>query len=120
MLRLTTKQAAKVNASIHSLCANCDPDGNCLLASVFEYERCPQSQSYDLLCTYYIHSVLPADKELYYELYGNTTKMKQCTKCKKPFSGNSNRARYCPECAVKATREKDRLRQQKRRNHVTL
>lgn len=120
MLRLTAAQAVKVNASICSLCANCDTDGNCLLLSTTELERCPQTQSISLLCKYYIHSVLPVDKELCSALYGETVNKKLCSRCKKPFSFKSNRAKYCPECIEKAHQEADRLRQQKHRINVTL
>lgn len=116
MLRLTATQSAKVNASIRKLCANYDADGNCLLLS----DICPQMQSYSLLCIYCRTNVLPADKELYAELFGKSGNDKQCAKCRKAFRANSNRAKHCPECGAKAVREASRKRQQKRRSNVTL
>ncbi len=121
MLKLTSAQAAKVNASIRSICANCDSDGNCLLLSAENPERCPQMQSLHLLCVYYTNCVLPADKELYSALFGETTNNKKlCSRCKKSFLAKSNRAKYCPGCIDKAHKEADRIRQQKHRSNVTL
>ncbi len=85
MLRLTAAQVVKVNASIRSLCANCNSNGNCLLLSENGPERCVQTQSLSLLCNYYIHCVLPADKELYTALYSELINKKLYSYCKNLF-----------------------------------
>ena len=66
--RLTPPQSRKVNAIVRRTCCNCD-NGNCILLDDGDYCVCPQLISYSLLCKWFRIAVLPADKELYAELY---------------------------------------------------
>ena len=66
--RLTPPQSRKVNALVRRTCCNCD-NGNCILLDDGDYCVCPQLISYSLLCKWFRIAVLPADKELYAELY---------------------------------------------------
>ena len=66
MLKITPKQAERVNRLVSELCANCDQDGNCILLDDGEAHRCVQLISvYGIYCNY---AVLPADKELHEEI----------------------------------------------------
>ena len=77
--RLTPPQSRKVNALVRRTCCNCD-DGNCILLDDGDYCVCPQLISYSLLCKWFRIAVLPADKELYAELY-HTEDMRRCSVC---------------------------------------
>lgn len=68
ILRLTPSQRRWYNRLIKRLCANYD-DGNCLLLGDGESCVCPQTISYSLLCRYFRNAVLPADKELYANIF---------------------------------------------------
>ena len=70
--RLTPQQSRKVNALIKKMCCNCF-DGNCILLDDGDECVCPQLISYSLLCKWFRNAVLPADKELYAELYAPHT-----------------------------------------------
>ena len=66
--RLTPPQSRKVNALVRRTCCNYD-SGNCILLDDGDECVCPQLISYSLLCKWFRIAVLPADKELYAELY---------------------------------------------------
>ena len=69
MLKITPRQAERVNRLVSELCANCDQDGNCLLLDDGEAHRCVQLISvYGIYCNYFKNAVLPADKALYEEI----------------------------------------------------
>ena len=69
MLKITPKQAERVNRLVSELCANCDQDGNCVLLDDGEAHRCVQLISvYGIYCNYFKNAVLPADKALYEEI----------------------------------------------------
>ena len=69
MLKITPKQAERVNRLVSELCANCNQDGNCLLLDDGEAHRCVQLISvYGIYCNYFKNAVLPADKALYEEI----------------------------------------------------
>ena len=69
MLKITPKQAERVNRLALELCANCDQDGNCVLLDDGEAHRCVQLISvYGIYCNYFKNAVLPADKELHEEI----------------------------------------------------
>ena len=69
MLKITPKQAERVNRLVSELCANCDQDGNCVLLDNGEAHRCVQLISvYGIYCNYFKNAVLPADKALYEEI----------------------------------------------------
>ena len=69
MLKITPRQAERVNLLVLELCANCDQDGNCILLDDGEAHRCVQLISvYGVYCNYFKNAVLPTDKELCEEI----------------------------------------------------
>ena len=115
--RLTPPQSRKVNALVRRTCCNCD-NGNCILLDDGDYCVCPQLISYSLLCKWFRIAVLPADKELYAELY-RTEDMRRCSVCGAPFASSSNRAIYRPDCRKRITRRQTAERMRKMRGKVT-
>lgn len=68
MLKITYKQAKKINRLIRKECCNYDK-GCCLLLDYGEKCRCVQVIScYGIYCKYFISSVLPIDKQLHKEI----------------------------------------------------
>ena len=69
MLKITPRQAERVNRLVSELCANCDQDGNCVLLDGGAAHRCVQLISvYGIYCNYFKNAVLSADKELCEEI----------------------------------------------------
>ena len=116
--RLSPKQSRKVNALIRWACCNFI-DGRCILLDDGDECICPQLISYLLLCKWFRIAVLPADKELYAEIF-NTNDRRKCTLCKASFVSGSNRAKYCPDCRVRIRRRQAAERMRKLRSNVTL
>ena len=81
--RLTPPQSRKVNALVRRTCCNYD-NGNCILLDDGDECVCPQLISYSLLCKWFRIAVLPADKELYAELY-HAEDMRRCSVCGSPL-----------------------------------
>ena len=68
ILKLNSKQSAKVRRLARRECCNC-VDGNCLLLDDGEPCRCVQLISRcGIYCNYFRKAVLPAEKELYEEI----------------------------------------------------
>ena len=66
MIKITPKQAMRINNLVKKLCANCDEDGNCILLDDGEAHRCVQLISiYGIYCNYFKEAILPSDRELY-------------------------------------------------------
>ena len=69
MIKITPKQAVRINNLVKKLCANCDEDGNCTLLDDGEAHRCVQLISiYGIYCNYFKEAVLPSDRELYEQI----------------------------------------------------
>lgn len=69
MIKITPKQAVRINNLVKKLCANCDEDGNCILLNDGEAHRCVQLISiYGIYCNYFKEAVLPSDRELYEQI----------------------------------------------------
>ncbi|MBO5402606.1 MAG: cysteine-rich VLP domain-containing protein [Clostridia bacterium] len=69
MMKITPKQAARVNRLVKELCANYDSTGNCILLDDGEAHRCVQLISiYGIYCNYFKDAVLPSDRELYEQI----------------------------------------------------
>ena len=69
MIKITPKQAVRINNLVKNLCANCDEDGNCILLDDGEAHRCVQLISiYGIYCNYFKEAVLPSDRELYEQI----------------------------------------------------
>ena len=68
ILKLISKQSAKVRKLARRECCNC-LGGYCLLLDDGEPYRCVQLISrYGIYCNYFFKAVLPAEKELYEEI----------------------------------------------------
>lgn len=89
-------------------------NGNCLLLDDGEECVCVQSISYSLLCRWFKVAVLPLDAALCAEITKGRDEIKRCAVCGAAFTPNSNRAKYCPDCAVQVRRKKEAERQRKR------
>ena len=111
-IELTPSQRRQCNRLIKRLCANYD-DGNCLLLDDGEPCVCPQTISYSLLCRYFRNAVLPADKELYADIFKQHTY--HCAECGAAFVPNSNRQKYCPSCSKKVHRRQKNKSARKRK-----
>ena len=96
---------------VHS-CCNYD-SGYCLLLDNGEECVCPQSITYSLICKWFSAAVLPLNAGLCAALLYRD-RMKPCSICGSYYAPKSNRAKYCPECAVAARRKKEAERQRKR------
>ena len=112
ILRLTPSQRSRCNRLIKRLCANYD-DGNCLLLDDGEPCICPQAISYSLLCRYFRNAVLPAEKELYADIFKQRTY--HCAECGTAFVPNSNRQKYCSTCSNKVQRRQKNESARKRK-----
>ena len=115
--RLTPQQSRRVNALITKTCCNYF-EGNCILLDDGDTCVCPQIISYSVLCKWFRNAVLPADKELYAELYAPEDK-KRCTVCGAAFASTSNSVKYCPDCRKRTTRRQAAERMRKKRSLVT-
>ena len=110
--RMTEKQFSRAKKLLRRLCANYDR-GNCLLLEEgCDSCPCPQLISNTLLCRYFRAAVLPADRELWTEILGQTGLRKRCAVCGALFLPRGNRALYCENCAGQEKRRKirDRVR----------
>ncbi len=111
-IELTPSQRTRCNRLIRRLCANYD-NGNCLPLDEGDGCVCVQMISISLICKYFRNAVLPADKELYAEIFRQRTY--HCAECKAPFVPNSNRQKYCPACSRKVHRKQKKESARKRR-----
>ena len=102
----------KARRLTHECCNYCN--GNCLLLDDGEECVCVQSISYSLLCRWFKVAVLPLDAALCAEITKGRGEIKRCAVCGAAFTPNSNRAKYCPDCAVQVRRKKEAERQRKR------
>ena len=59
-------------------------------------------------------AVLPLDGALYAEIIQSRDSVKRCAVCGAAFTPKSNRAKYCPDCAVRMRRKQEAERQRKR------
>lgn len=105
------RQYRRARRLVHE-CCNYDC-GNCLALDDGEECVCVQSISYSLLCRWFRAAVLPLDKELEAALFHRLDR-KRCCVCGAYFLPGSNRAKYCPDCAVRVRRKKEAERQRKR------
>lgn len=68
ILKLNSKQSAKIRKLARRECCNC-VDDDCLLLDDGEECKCVQLISrYGIYCNYFRKAVLPAEKELYEEI----------------------------------------------------
>ena len=62
----------------------------------------------------FVAAVLPLDGALYAEIIQSRDNVKRCAVCGAAFTPKSNRAKYCPDCAVRMRRKQEAERQRKR------
>lgn len=98
-------------------CCNYD-HGNCLMLARGDGCICVQSISYSLLCKWFVLAVLPLDQEMHKTILFKR-RSKRCVICGNGFIPGSNRAIYCPDCAVKTRRRKEAERQRNRYHFST-
>ena len=101
--RMNYPQYRKARKLTHECCNYCD--GNCLLLDDGEECVCVQSIR---------AAVLPLDGALYAEIIQSRDSVKRCAVCGAAFTPKSNRAKYCPDCAVRMRRKQEAERQRKR------
>ncbi len=106
------RQYRRVRRLVHECCNYID--GNCIALDDGEECVCVQSISYSLLCRWFRAAVLPQDKELETALF-HRLNAKKCAVCGALFTPGSNRAKYCPECAVRMKRINAAKRKRKQR-----
>ena len=111
IVHMNYQQYRTARRLVHS-CCNYDC-GNCLLLDDGEECICPQSITFSLVCHWFRAAVLPLDVGLCAALLYRD-RMKPCAICGSYFVPKSNRAKYCPDCAVTARRKKEAERQRKR------
>ncbi len=70
---------------------------------------CRRPYRYSLLCRYFRNAVLPAEKELYADIFKQRTY--HCAECGTAFVPNSNRQKYCPSQQKGAPQAEKRKRQ---------
>lgn len=107
IFHMTYQQYRAARRLVHR-CCNYD-EGNCLVLECV----CVQSISYSLLCRWFRAAVLPQDASLCAALL-HRDQMKHCVICGSSFVPKSNRAKYCPNCAIATRRKKEAERQRKR------
>ena len=105
------RQYRRARRLVHE-CCNYD-GGNCIALDDGEECVCVQSISYSLLCRWFRAAVLPLDRELETALF-HRLDAKRCVVCGALFTPGSNRAKYCPECAVQVRRRKEAERQREK------
>lgn len=115
--RMNNRQFRRAKRLIRRLCANYD-GGNCLPLDDGDLCPCPQMISPTLICKYFRAAVLPDDRELFAEIMGGPHKWKRCTLCGRRFIAGSNRAVYCPSCALQERRRKTRDRVRRHRGRL--
>ena len=106
------RQYRRARRLVHE-CCNYD-GGNCIALDDGEECVCVQSISYSLLCRWFRAAVLPLDRELETALF-HCLDAKRCAVCGALFTPDSNRAKYCPECAGRMKRIKAAQRKRKQR-----
>lgn len=112
IIRLNYQQHRAVCRLVHE-CCNYD-GGNCLaLDDGWDPCVCVQSISQSLNCKWFCAAVLPQDTSLCADLL-HRDHAKHCELCGRSFVPNSNRAKYCSDCAITARRKKEAERQRRR------
>lgn len=113
--RMNDSQFRRAKKLIRRLCANFD-GGNCLPLDDGDPCPCPQMISRALICNYFRAAVLPADQELHGAIM-TARPVKYCCICGAPIFSRSNSVKYCPVCAARERRRRDRERKAKTAPH---
>ena len=108
----------RVKAMIRSECCNYESvTGECLLLDDGNGVSCPQVISNQILCRWFNHAVIPADKVLHAEIIRDVLR-KRCAACGVEYVPGSNSAKYCPNCRKKVHRNQKTRSERKRRAAV--
>ena len=107
------RQYHRARKLVHECCNYIDE--NCIALDDGEECVCVQSISYSLLCRWFKVAVLPLDAALCAEITKSRDEIKRCAVCGAAFTPNSNRAKYCSECAARMKRINAAKRKRKQR-----
>ena len=110
--RMKPEQRKRTGALIRAACCNYD-SGNCICLD----DVCAQMISGSLCCRWFRWAVLPQDALLESSLTGSA-EAKRCAVCGKLFVPNSNRAKYCTDCARTVHRRQKTESERRRRSSV--
>ena len=116
LYRMTPAQRKQANALIRRECCNYE-DGNCMPLDDGDTHTCPQTISFSVCCKWFRWSVLPQVGTLEAEIFRDK-ELKRCAVCGRVFVSKSNRAKYCPGCAVRVHRRQKTESERKRRSTV--
>lgn len=116
LYRMTPAQRKQANALIRRECC-CYEDGNCMLLDDGDTHTCHQTISFSVCCKWFRWSVLPQIGTLEAEIFRDKD-LKCCAVCGGVFVPKSNRAKYCPGCAVRVHRRQKTESERKRRSAV--
>ena len=114
IVHMNYQQYRTARRLVHS-CCNYDC-GNCLLLDNGEERVCPQNITHSLICKWFRAAVLPLDTGLCAALLYQADR-KKCVLCGSYYLPKSNRAKYCPKCAVRMKRTKATERKRKQRQN---
>jgi hypothetical protein len=114
---LTREERAAIRKLVVSMCANFDRDYGCLPldCECYMLGKC-WTGAY---CKYFRNAVLPLSPILTASLTGEVMAavyVRSCLSCGKVFPLSSNRGLYCPDCAARARKRRQReyMRQKRR------
>lgn len=94
----------KARSLIRRECCNLS-SGNCVFLDDGEEHTCPQLHADSVCCNWFRDAVLSTDAELEAEILNRVCNdTMRCKICGKPINMKSNRAKYCPKCAIKVHR----------------
>jgi len=102
LYRMTPAQRKQANALIRRECCNYE-DGNCMVLDDGDACTCLQTVSFSVCCKWFRWAVLPLAGTLEAEIYRDRD-LKHCAVCGGMFVPQSNRAKYCPDCAARVHR----------------
>lgn len=113
------RQLSKAKKIIKKTCSN-NVDGNCLkLDNGWEECACPQCHSYSVICKFFRNNILKNYPEFAAEIL-KIPAPKRCAVCNSILTSTAPHVKYCPECAKRVRREKERQRARKRRQSVRI
>ena len=107
VIKITLKQAKRINTLVRKLCCNY-VDGNCLLLDDGEEHACVQCISrYGIYCNYFKNAVLPADRELFAEIM-QPSRPKEMPNLQVVFRTKGKKPALLPELRRRPKAEKSR------------
>ena len=106
LYRMTPAQRKQAVSLIRRECCCCE-DGNCIVLDDGDTCTCPQTVSFSVCCKWFRWAVLPLDGTLEAEIFRDKA-LKRCAVCGGVFVPKSNRAKYCPGCAARVHRRRNR------------